>query len=91
MGIPYRVFLKIAYWLLVALIPFLPIYLNDRVQERVNCSLANGCLQRAMPFIAEMGIACAIAGFILWPMCLWQLGGRWLWGRVLDMRRRQRV
>jgi len=82
MGTPYRLILNVGYWLLVALLPFLPIYLNDRVQERINCSLADGCLQHAMPFIAEMGIACVIAGLILWPMCLWQLGGRWLWRRM---------
>ena len=75
--------LTTGYWLLVAGLPFLPIYLNDRVQERVACSLADGCLQHAMPFIAEMGVACALLILVLWPLCLWNLGGRYLWRRMV--------
>jgi len=70
------------YWLVIACLPFLPIYLHSRVQERVNCGLADGCLAHAMPFIAEMGIACALLGLFLWPLSVWHLGGQWLWKRT---------
>ena len=82
-----RIVLTTAYWLVVAALPFLPIYLDLQLEERIDCTLANGCLQHAIPFISEMGVSCALSALILWPLCVWNLGGRWLWHCARDARR----
>ena len=59
----------------------LPLYPNDRLvalQDRLGCALDSPCFVHGLPFRMEGIMAGPATGVVLWPMCVWQLGGRWL-------------
>jgi hypothetical protein len=74
--------LKAAYWIVLALLPFLPAYLASKAMVRTNCGYATQCFSHAIPIASEMGIALGVMALLLWPLCFWHLGGRWAWQRM---------
>ena len=78
--------LEKTYWLVIALVPFYPWYMLSRLQDRLACAWGTPCFVHGLPFQVEGSVAGIFTGFILWPMCLWQLGGRYLWRRLVGRR-----
>ena len=74
------------YWLMVALVPFYPWYVLTKLQDRLACAWGTPCFVHGLPFQVEGSVAGIFTGVVLWPMCLWQLGGRHLWDRWLRRR-----
>jgi len=70
------------YWLALALVPFAPSYFTTVALERSGCSYGSSCFEHAIPVVSEMGVVFGILALLLWPLCVWQLGGRWVWRRV---------
>lgn len=71
------------YWLVVALVPFFPAYMLLKLQDRLACTFNSPCFIHGLPFQVEGSAAGVFTGLVLWPMCLWQLGGGYLWRRGL--------
>ena len=71
------------YWLVVAGLPFLPWLMLNSLQERLACAYGSACFVHGLPFQVEGSLAGILTGIVLWPMCLWQLGGRSLWVRFV--------
>jgi hypothetical protein len=74
----------VLYWLALAALPFLPMYLALWMMSRTHCEISTQCFADAIPVASEMGVALAILAIFLWPFCLWNLGGRWLWRRLRE-------
>jgi len=68
--------LSIAYWLAVAVIPFGPIYLGQRLIERIGYSVESDCFSYAVAFVSEQGVFLVVSATLLWPIVvfkLWQI------------------
>jgi hypothetical protein len=71
--------LGIVFWLAVAALPMvLDQQVTDFMLER-NCMPGTECLRLAMPLIAQVEVVAWGARMLLWPVAIWNLGGRWLW------------
>jgi hypothetical protein len=69
------------YWVAVAAVPFVPWYMLQGLQDRLGCLPGSPCFDFGLPFYAEGAVAGIYTGILLWPMCIWHLGGRYLWRR----------
>lgn len=74
------------YWLLVAAVPFYPAYTLFDLQERLACAYGSPCFEYGLPFQVEGTTAGIFTGLVLWPMCIWKLGGEFAWNRIRKMR-----
>jgi hypothetical protein len=75
------------YWLFIAASPLLPWYMLSSLQERLACAYGSPCFEHGLPFFVEGVVAGYVVGVVLWPMCVWQLGGRYVWHRMVRGRR----
>ena len=67
------------YWFLVAGVPFYPYYALNELQERLACAYGTPCFEHGLPYFVEGSTAGIFTGIVLWPMCIWMLGGKYLW------------
>jgi hypothetical protein len=74
------------YWLAVAAAPFFPWYMLDALHTRLACAYGTPCFNYGVPYYAEGAVAGLLTGVLLWPMCAWQLGGGFLWRRLVKAR-----
>lgn len=74
------------YWLVVATLPFLPWYMLNAISERLACEYGTPCFEHGLPYLVEGSVAGLSIGIVLWPMCVWQLGGWYLWSRLRNGR-----
>ncbi len=78
-----KLVLSKTYWVLVAGVPFYPAYELYSLQDRLACAYGSPCFEYGLPYQVE-GIAAGITtGLILWPVCIWRLGGKALWERIM--------
>ena len=84
---PAHAILEKLYWLLVAAVPFFPWYRLDSLQEKLGCTFGSPCFEHGLPFQVEGAFAGLLTGLLLWPMCIWHLGGKHLWGRFVRVPR----
>ena len=52
------------------------------LQERLGCAYGTPCFEHGLPFQVEGSFAGLVTGVVLWPMCIWQLGGEYVWRRI---------
>ena len=74
--------LRVGFWLAVA---YIPIALEREVTDFMvnrNCMPGSDCLKMTMPLIVQIGLVSWAARILLWPLTVWNLGGRWLWRRL---------
>lgn len=69
--------LRVVFWLAVA---SLPVAIDHVVTLFIvnRCMPGSECLTHAMPLIVDIGLIAWFARVLLWPLCVWFLGGRWL-------------
>ena len=69
------------YWALLVLLPFYPAYELFSLQKELACAYGTPCFEHGLPFQTVGSVAGIFTGFVLWPLCLWKLGGNYLWNR----------
>lgn len=74
------------YWLAIAGVPFFPWYMLDALRERLACAYGTPCFEVGVAYYVEGAVAGVVTGVLLWPMCVWQLGGKHLWHRFVARR-----
>jgi hypothetical protein len=67
------------YWLLVAAVPFYPAYELFALQESLSCAYGTPCFEHGLPFQVQGSTAGMYTGLVLWPLCIWKLGGEYIW------------
>ena len=73
--------LKVVFWLAVASIPLAIDYVVTGFMVN-GCMPGSECLRYSMPLIADIGLVGWAARALLWPLCVWFLGGRWLFHNI---------
>lgn len=71
-----------SYWLLVAGVPLYPHFVLGELQERLACAYGTPCFEHGLPYYVEGSVAGIYTGLVLWPVCIWKLGGEFIWNRL---------
>ena len=73
--------LRVVFWIALA---SLPVVTDSVVTEFMvtKCAPDSECLTQAMPLIVNIGIITLIERIVLWPVCLWFVGGRWFFYKL---------
>ncbi len=73
--------LRLTFWIALA---SLPIVTDLVVTEFMvtDCSPGSDCLVQAMPLIVNIGIITIFERIFLWPICIWFLGGEWVFKKL---------
>jgi hypothetical protein len=74
------------YWVLVATVPFYPAYELFLLQEHLACAYGTPCFEHGLPFQVKGAEAGIFTGLVLWPICIWKLGGEFAWNRIWTSR-----
>lgn len=81
---------KYIFWLSVGLLPAAIDYTTTKFMTD-KCLPFSECLIYTMPLIADVRLISLIARLLLWPLCFWFLGGKWLysqashnWGKSME-------
>ena len=70
------------YWVIVAAVPFYPWYELFALQNELACAYGTPCFEHGLPYQLRGSMAGITTGIILWPICIWKLGGSHLWNYV---------
>jgi hypothetical protein len=73
--------LRLVYWGIIA---YLPVVLQNQYMDFVLWSIENPkaeCLKTGVPFVMHIQLLSWALMILLWPLVLWNLGGRLLWER----------
>lgn len=62
--------LCLSYLSAIAVLPFVPHWLNLRALERSGCLVMDPCFDHAVPFISEGGNFMALGAVLLWPLVI---------------------
>ena len=76
---PVLFFLRFVYWGIIA---YLPVALQNQYVDFVLWSVENPkaeCLKTGVPFVTHIQLFSWALMVLLWPLVLWNLGGRLLW------------
>jgi hypothetical protein len=70
------------FWVAIALLPLLMIKSSLASMTDGGCWPGSACFQWSEPLIKQVDLMGLVARVLLWPLALWNLGGRWLWRRL---------
>lgn len=71
--------LRVSYWVAIACLPFV---LQSQYVDFVLWGIKNPeaeCLKTGMPFVMHVQVFSWAFMLLLWPLVVWNLGGRYLW------------
>jgi len=69
------------WWFLLAMIPVVLWRVVDQLYKEINCPRVGDCYN--LGWWTTQNLESWAAGFacLIWPVCLWHLGGRWIVGQ----------
>jgi hypothetical protein len=80
-SIATTVFKKL-YWLAVACIPVVPLYVLGTYDSDPVCSDSGICVHFGHMLTGVEQFAVLVTIVLLWPMCAWQLVGKYFWSHL---------
>ncbi len=66
------------WWLLLAMIPLALWRLIDQLNQEINCPRFGDCYNPGWWAAYHLDLWTTGIAVLIWPVCLWNLGGRWL-------------
>ena len=78
--------LRVGYW---GVIGYLPFALQHQHVDFTLWAIRNPdaeCLQTGVPYVIDVGLFSWALMLLLWPLVIWNLGARFLWGYFLSHR-----
>lgn len=73
-----KLIVNTAWWLSIAYIPLGILSAIDHLYTEIGCSPTGDCYARGTIAAFELEMWAYLAMVLLWPICTWFLGGRWL-------------
>ena len=71
-----------SYWLAVTCVPLFLWYLFGTLGAPLDCVDNGTCFQFFLPFNKVSLAAVFLSCCLLWPLCVWQLAGKYIWLRI---------
>lgn len=69
---------KAIWWLAIAYVLFGMLRAIDRLYAEIGCSPRGDCYELGTIAGFELEMWVLWTAFLVWPLCIWFLGGRWL-------------
>jgi hypothetical protein len=70
------------WWLLVAHLPVSIHQLSRSYAKQIGCPSAGDCYVPGSELLLDFDLLVMGSALLLWPVCLWFLGGGWLWRKL---------
>lgn len=74
--------LKAIFWIALAILPLVIDYVITAFMVN-DCMVGSPCLTQAMPLIIDIGLITLTMRIFLWPICIWFLGGQWIFSKIM--------
>ena len=80
-----RLVVKITWWLWLASVPFFFWGFIDNVFTQIGCPPSGDCYEPGSNAAFELDLLTSALAILVWPPCIWFLGGRWILYRLFRL------